>query len=1104
MNQRGGDGAPAPGPAVPAEPAVSAIAERGALATAQPGTPAGSGLPLIATKLRIPRRRHDLLPRRRLVDFLLGHLDRKLLLISAPAGWGKTTLLAQLAGESDVPVCWLALDTFDRDLRSFLEYFVAAVARRFPAFGARSLALLRATADPAANLYPLAATIVQELYDTIPEYFFFVLDDHHAVDDQESINEFLDLFVNYVDENCHLILASRTLPALPNLSLLVARRQAAGLGLDDLRFTPLEIQELARQNHDLELTEAQARLLAEQTDGWITGLLLTAVQRWEASQEDGASSGHVQVNLYDYLSCQVLEQQPAALRDFLLASSVLDDISPDLCVSVLGIEAPEALLDQVRTRNLFVVELEGAQDVLRYHALFREFLRDTLRRDDLARYRTLARRAAEAYAARGEWDRAVGRYLELGEMEPVREIIRGQAQAYYDAGRLGTLAAWIDALRAKAPSVSPRMLIHRAKVHTERGEYALALGMFDEVEHAARQVGDRAAQAYALAMKGYVLRVQGNYATAIEQCEAVLALLDPEQPGEEVPAALAYKNAGLCYFQQGQMERGRRALEQALARYLQVDLAYDVGMVHHDLGHGHELMGDLVGAARHYRAALDVWEQIGSPGPWADTLNGLGVVETLLGEYDAAGRTLEAALARSREAGDARAEAYVWASLGDLYRDGGDCERARQAYQQALEVAERTRVGFIVTYALNALGNVARMCRQADLARQQIAAAMELAQKHGSAYEIALCMISLGILASEAGDLVLAQHELDRAVEALERGGYRRDAPLARLYRAQVAYQRGDAEAAVTDLDRVLEMAAHFGFDQFLVVEGQHLSSLLSFAVGQGVGGDRLGSLIARIDGHRGRIAAAGAPVREEPPAPMLDIRALGTPRVTLDGQEIQWPTSQSRDLFFCLLQHVDGLRKEEVGALFWPDHPARKLDGIFRSTLYRLRRALFRDAVLFDDGIYRFNRQASYRLDVAEFETALAAAGAAGPEEAEALLEQALPLYRGDYLEGTYGDWCLVERERLRERLFDGLHLLAGLHARRADWANAIQRYQEILAHDPYRETAHRELMHCYFRLGNRVAAIRQYHALAELLAEELGLDPADETRNLYDAIVR
>jgi DNA-binding SARP family transcriptional activator len=235
-----------------------------------------------------------------------------------------------------------------------------------------------------------------------------------------------------------------------------------------------------------------------------------------------------------------------------------------------------------------------------------------------------------------------------------------------------------------------------------------------------------------------------------------------------------------------------------------------------------------------------------------------------------------------------------------------------------------------------------------------------------------------------------------------------------------------------------------------------------------------------------------------------LRICALGQPRVDLEGQSIQWTTTQSRDLLFCLLQYPHGLRKEEVGGIFWPDHPPHKLDGIFRSTLYRLRRSVFRESVIFVEGMYRFNWDSDYWYDVQSFENLLDRADRApGAEQASELLDAALSLYKGDYLEDVYADWCSLERERLRERRLDALQALAGLYAGRGKLQQAVTEYEHLVAQDPYREPAHRELMRCHFRLGNRVAAIRQYQSCIQILREDLGLSPTAETEELYLQII-
>ncbi len=1065
---------------------------------------AADSLPLIVTKIRVPRRRPDLLTRRRLVSFIHKNLDRKLILISAPAGYGKTSLLTDFAHDTDLPVCWFTLDAFDRDLHVFLEHLIAAIALRFPAFGPRSCSLLRETPDAGSNLYPLVATMVQEIYDTVPEYFCLILDDHHTVEDQDQITEFLDLFATYVDENCHLILASRMLPALPNLSLLVARRQATGLSVDELRFTPQEIQALAQQNYGLELSPEQASRLAERTGGWITGLLLTTAHHWEGAQSEVAIRGRINVDLYGYLTKQVLNRQPAPLRDFLPASSVLDELSPDLCTAVLQIERPEPLMEEIRSRNLFVTEFEGGSNRLRYHDLFREFLQDALRRQDEVRFRDLSLRAAAAYAERGEWERAVSRYLAWEQYEPVIDILRRTGAHLFHMGRWDTLADWIDALPEPVLAAHPLFVMHRGKIHMERGKHDQALALFDKAEAAFRATDDHTGRAYALATKGHVLRFQGRYTEAIAQSQQALRLLAETTDEQRFTMALAHRNVGICEFWQGQTAESEKALQQALRLYESVGASFDVATVHQDLGVGHELTGNLAAAVEHYEAALGYWQELGNPGPWANTLNSLGVIICAQGRYKEAAQLLDEALAKSQTAGDLRVQAFVWASLGDLHSDLGAYERARQAFSQALEVATRAQDGFMTVYALNALGNLARLRGDRIQPRRQLQQALEMAQEHGSDYEAGLCHTSLGILANEEAEPNRAWYHLDQAVALFEAGGFRRDLARACLHRAQVAFLAGDGPAALVDLQRALELVTQLGSDQFLVVEGRRLTRLLRYAQEQEVGEGTLPSLLARIEAHRARLAARPEPVVRPESRQVLKIWALGLPQVTLDGEGIQWTTTQSRDLFYCLLQHAEGLRKEELGGIFWPDHPPHKLDAIFRSSLYRLRRATFRESVVFEDGLYRFNRERPYWFDVRVFEQLLyRAEQAVTPESKVERLEEALRLYKGDYLEGVYADWCALERQRLHERHLSAHEALAALYAGQGDLQRAIEEYQHLVAQDPYREAAHRELMRCHYRQGDRISAVRQYQTFVEILREDLGLSPAPETEALYLQII-
>jgi two-component SAPR family response regulator len=203
----------------------------------------------------------------------------------------------------------------------------------------------------------------------------------------------------------------------------------------------------------------------------------------------------------------------------------------------------------------------------------------------------------------------------------------------------------------------------------------------------------------------------------------------------------------------------------------------------------------------------------------------------------------------------------------------------------------------------------------------------------------------------------------------------------------------------LADLDKTCVLAGQLGFDEFLVVDSQRLVPLLRYGLEQKTN-LVLSRWLERIQNRPAQIAPEAQPaIRTEPVT--LKVYALGQPRVSMKGDNVQWATLQSRDLFFCLLQNAKGLSKEEIGVIFWPEHPPHKLDGIFRSTLYRLRRALFRECVVFEGNLYHFDRKNAYRYDVEVFEDLLNQAGQAQtlPEEKEDIAGRCSALYQGDYL---------------------------------------------------------------------------------------------------------
>ena len=1074
--------------------------------------------PLIITQILAPKRRPNLLHRPRLVDFIHGHIDRKLLLVSASAGYGKTSLLIDYAHDTDLPVCWLSVTESARDPRVFLDHLIASINHHFPEFGQRSRTLLQ-TGETLSDPTLFVGTLVNEIFETIPDYFVIVIDDYHIVDSSQAVNLVLDTLIQHLPDNCHFVISSRTVPTLSprGLALLTARQEIAGLGVNDLRFTPEEIQELFLQSYGQRLPDEAARELAEKSEGWITGILLTTHTMWKGLFEGIIRIQGSDSTVYDYLVNEVFSQQPPTVRDFLLSTAILEEMSPLLCDELLGVSTSRERLSQLEQDNLFVIRLEKGEDRwYRYHHLFREFLLTKLQEREPEEIQALHLRAAGLLRASNAAEKAIPQYLAGKDHNSAMAVILEIARETYDAGKLGTLASWIDALPTDLVSRRARLLWFRAKTYAELGELDPAAALFDRAYAEFSESGDHMGQAQALVEKSAVLRFQGEFRQAIDACKQAILLVQgaSEQNGGLQVTASAHRQIGTCLARLGNLSEGEEELRRALGMYEQMDYATNIAHVHNDLGVILRLAGNLAGSELHFRRALEIWEEIGNVGMVALTINNVAVGHYYRGEYAEALQLYEVGLAQARKAGLDRPMAFILAGMGDIYRDQRAYSEALKAYEEGLQAARQSREAYIIRYLLDATGNTHRLMGNDVLAIDLVRQAYERARERNASFEMGLYQISLGAISYQQGNTGQAKEYLSRARDILAQSDAKGELAKASLYLAQAHYVAGEFQEALHCTQTVLDCLLGLGYHQFLLPVARETKPVLEYAWGKGLGQVLIGHLLRQLETDALTTPDPRVSMHKEPGVvqPLLRASALGESRV-LRGDELvtnaEWGMAKSKELLFYLMCHKQR-RKDQIGNDLWPDLSPAKLRSSFHVALYRLRRALAQqECVVYEDDKYFFNRRINYWFDVEEFQAAITGAESArATDKAEAAryYADALLLYQGDFLDdfSLDHDWCRFQRESLLQKYLGALWYLGEYHAANGDHEQALGFYERLVEKDSYQESAHREILRCHALLGERSVALKSYHHLAEFLESELGVPPAPETTALYEQILR
>lgn len=838
------------------------------------------GIPLLETRLFAPRWRPGLVSRPRLVARLRRGVEGRLTLVSAPAGFGKTTLLAEwLAGVSadGSPAGWVSLDRGD-DPALFWDYVLTALQRARPGIGTGALALLRSAQPP--PIEAVLTTLVNEI-GTVQDDFALVLDDFHVVE-AEPIHQAVAFLLDHLPPCLHLVIATRSDPPLP-LGRLRVRGQLTELRAADLRFTPEEAAAFLNRRMGLGLSPSSVVALEKRTEGWIAGLQLAALSMQGREDVHGfvaAFSGDNR-HVADYLVEEVLQRQPAAVRSFLLQTSILERLSGPLCDAVTGGEGGSAVLEKLERGNLFVVPLDDRRRWYRYHHLFADVLQARAREEEPGGVPTLHRRASAWYERSGSPADAIRHALAAGDLERAAALVEMAWPASEKSYRFATWLGWARELPDAIIRARPVLCMGYAWSLINTGELEAGEAWLRAVERwlggAADPGGEPVGAAGEMVVvdearflslpielataRTFLAQALGDTAGAVAHARRLRELV-PE--GDHLARGPEGALLGLAFWASGDLEAAVRTFSAAMASLERGGDSVSAVGGSFVLGDMQVARGRLREAAATYEQALArVAEQPGPEFPGVGELHlGLGELHLERGDLEAAERHLQTAAELRGQAEHPRNPCRGHAARARVHESRGDLDGALEL----LEEAERHHI----RTPFPDVRPVSAMRARVLVRRGRLAEAVAWANERGLSAEddpayqrefehLTLARVLLARHAAGGDDRSLqeAMGLLQRLLPAAE-GGDRTGSVIEILVLHALAHQAGgDTPRALTALERALSLAAPEGYRRIFVDEGEPLRRLLRHSAASGAAGDYARRLLAAFE----------APIRPFPSA---------------------------------------------------------------------------------------------------------------------------------------------------------------------------------------------------------------------------------------------
>jgi LuxR family transcriptional regulator, maltose regulon positive regulatory protein len=1010
--------------------------------------------------------RQSIIRKRLLSSLDFGNLPR-IILITAPSGYGKTVFAEQIAEASHLPNIFQRLNAWQKDISVLHDAALKVWQALIPQ--------IKEAIPFTKNAQESAAAIGAYLSETLDQPCLYIFDEIQYIDGKPHAEEWLQVLLENLGEHITVILIGQSVPQIKWVHW-VAKGQVQAFSFEDLRFSQEEVLELAQVLGNPSIEGLKA------LEGWAAGIRLALESQAQNMLTLLPGMGGSAEDFFKHLAEASFKRQDPDIQDFLLSTATVEEWDTKLCLA-LGLKDFASHFPNLLEQQLF---LNPSKTGYRYHGLFRQFLQDYLQKSRPEQYQSLHQKAAAWYETQNIIDEAIEHYRLAGNLGKASQLAEHVAKEFYIYGRWESLLHFYETLPSQE---SPYLCFFAAMIYTERNQLKQSMKLLKEAQCIFNQRGDKTNSLRASLQIAHNLQREGRYKKAVQLGEMILAEADLKSDLK----GWALRLIGASKVEMGLYTEAVPILKEAGSHFLSIGMSHARLNLLHDLNIAYLRYGDFEAATPVLSESLALAQNLNAPNDLAHTFNNLGFLYHLQSHYEDALRNFEEGLALLGST-ETRSKGYLYWSIGDLYRDLGRYSEAEASLSQALKIAgagdEQLHFGILLSFA--------------KLRLWQGQFSESLSWLHKAKADLAIESIPNKLFLKLFTGLVVWLVDPTKSLKGVR-------AWLAQLYRSHNPLKLAQVlglywhVAELSENTPMLEDTRHYlnvigpNFQQPFAAYLLNLNLVSKFQ-DKAKHVPELMKVIRLLEAKHQAETLAKVSISHN----QLELLTLGGNEVFHNGLCItNWPAAGVRDLFFYLCFH-EKQAKATIALSFWADFSKQQIRDNFHDTLKRLRKTI-PGAVLYRHGYYEMNPDWTISSDAKAFRHFVQQARHLPPNSprAEDLYQRSIALYQGDFLPQLDSDWVLTLRENFRSLYLEALLGQAQCAIARADWELALKHYEKAIDISPYSEVIAQSLMIAYARLGRKQDIQELYYRFAHLLYEDLGISTSAETNQLFQELL-